>query len=112
MLEPFASVVVIDMDERTDSGTVVAPDLRQPSYCYIGHNLNRWDADRLAERLAKQYSLTPFVVYHRNRHEEAQAPECDVCQLLFEEIIERAGMAAKARSGQPVQQTQIVYQGD
>ena len=85
MLDAYSAVIVYSTGEETDP-TVV----NEPAYCVIGHNLLKWDATRLAERLRRDYDLPAHVVYHRNHHPESKAQDCDLCQVLFEEIVERA----------------------
>jgi hypothetical protein len=92
MLDPYSAVIVYDSGQE-------GPELQEPAYCVIGHNLNGWDANRLADRLVKQYQLNAHVIRHRNHHPETNAQECEGCQLLFKEIIERASRAAVVVEG-------------
>jgi len=78
MLDPYAAVVLYDEGKG------------QPAYATLAHNLNQWDAERLAKRLVEQYDKDAHVVLHRNQHNDREAIECEACMLLFEEIIERA----------------------
>lgn len=85
MLDAFSAVIVYSDGSDADP-TVV----NEPAYVCIAHNLLKWDATRLAERLRRDYDLPAHVVYHRNHHTESKAQDCDLCQVLFEEIVERA----------------------
>jgi hypothetical protein len=69
----------------------------------VGHNLDRFDAERLRDRLAKQYDLSAHLVLHRNRHDaEPSAMECSICMLLMEEIVEKAAIFARSKEANRV----------
>lgn len=93
MLEAYNSIVVYDsgMEGRSQD---------EPAYAVIAHNLTAYDARILSERLAKQFDLHAHTVKHRNYHSTSPAQDCDLCQLLFEEIVERAAKARRESATQ------------
>jgi hypothetical protein len=90
MLEAYNSVIVYDSGME---GLVHD----EAAYCIMAHNLTAFDARTLSERLTKQFELNAHVVKHRNFHDGAQPQDCELCQLLFEEVIEVASKWAKGR---------------
>lgn len=69
----------------------------EATYTPVGHNLLAIDARRLDERLQRQFSLDSHVINHRVYHNESKVSECDQCQLLIEEIIEKASIGRRVK---------------
>jgi hypothetical protein len=65
----------------------------------IAHNLLKWDGERLKDRLVRDYKLNAHIIYHRNYHDEIKAPECELCQMLFEDIVGNASSKAAGVAG-------------
>lgn len=72
-------------------------NMGDPGYVMIAHNLNDWDAMHLAARLDKQYAMNAFVLKHVIYHGDAKdSTQCDACDRIAEDIIERAVGHAKS----------------
>lgn len=87
-MEALRAVVVYD-----DGAPIEGLPDGECGYAMLAHNLSKWDAERLAERLHKQYGYHAYVVAHTVYHDDEQrkgAPECNKCVLLMEGIVEAA----------------------
>ena len=88
-MDTFSAVIVFDEGEG------------QAGYAVLAHNLQQYEADRLAHRLDKQYEFTSFVIAHSIYHSERDATQCVGCANLMGDVVEKAIAHAKGKSRDP-----------
>ena len=73
---------------------VMVYDGEEGGYSILAHNLNDYDANRLAKRLSQQYDLDSHIIAHRIRHDGVgEAGVCEACHSMIDEVIEMAQVA-------------------